>query len=171
MSALSDTARVESCVTGELTEMGNKKKPILAPKKILKKPKHNKKGALLKRCNPPTGRVGGSPLTRLLPDICNGKTSTEVCYERAVAFSQRQMQDIESIAVKLMTELKSMKDIVEEKVLHEAYRCTSMKNDADEVCKARNILAAYLAIFSCLYTFCLLDAAYRLISEHDSDML
>ncbi|KAK1391407.1 hypothetical protein POM88_010463 [Heracleum sosnowskyi] len=133
LSALSDTAGVESCVTGELTEMGNKKKAFLAPKKILKKPKHNNKGALSKRCNPPIGRVSGPPLTRSVPDICNGKTSTEVCYERAIAFSQRQMQDIESIAVKLMTELKSMKDIVEEKVLHEAYHCTSMKKDADEV--------------------------------------
>lgn len=142
MPAPSDTAGVESGVTGKLTEMGNEKQAVIAPKKILKKPKHNKKGASHKRRNPPIGRVGGPLLTRLPPDICNGRTSTEVCQERAIAFSQRQMQDIESIAVKLMTELKSIKDIAEEKLLNEAYRCTSMKDDADEVCKTRNILAA-----------------------------
>ncbi|XP_074380851.1 uncharacterized protein LOC141721699 isoform X2 [Apium graveolens] len=126
LSALSETAGVESCVTGELNEMGNKKKVFIAPKKILKKPKHNKKGALPKRRNPPKGCVGGPQLTRLPPDICNGRTSTEVCQERAIAFSQRQMQDIEAIAVKLITELKSMKDIAEKKILHE-------DEDSDEV--------------------------------------
>lgn len=43
------------------------------------------------------------------------------------------MHDMESLSVKLMSELKSMKDIVEQKLLFEAYRNVSLKNDADEV--------------------------------------
>uniref|UniRef100_M1A2I2 Uncharacterized protein n=1 Tax=Solanum tuberosum TaxID=4113 RepID=M1A2I2_SOLTU len=42
------------------------------------------------------------------------------------------MHDIESLASKLMNELKSMKDMVEDKLLFEAYRTSSLKNDADE---------------------------------------
>ena len=93
------------------------------------------------KCSP-IGRLVGSQPTRLLPGMYKGRSSIEACHERAIAFSQRQMQDIESVAAKLMTELKSMKDMVEEKLLYEAYRSTSMKNDADEVYKARNISAA-----------------------------
>ena len=37
------------------------------------------------------------------------------------------MQDIEGIAMKLMKELKSMKDIVEENLNYEAYPSTSLK--------------------------------------------
>lgn len=47
------------------------------------------------------------------------------------------MHDIESLASKLMNELKSMKDMVEDKLLFEAYRTSSLKNDADEVCYSR----------------------------------
>lgn len=47
------------------------------------------------------------------------------------------MHDMESLALKLMSELKSMKDMVEEKLLFEAYRTSSLKNDADEVCSSR----------------------------------
>lgn len=43
------------------------------------------------------------------------------------------MHDIESLAIKLMTELKSMKDTVEENFLYEACRSTSLKNDVEEV--------------------------------------
>lgn len=43
------------------------------------------------------------------------------------------MHDIESLAVKLVSELKYMKEIVEEKLLFEGYRNASIKNDADEV--------------------------------------
>lgn len=44
------------------------------------------------------------------------------------------MHDFESLAMKLMDELKSMKDMVEEKLLFEAYRNAYLKNEADEVC-------------------------------------
>ncbi|KAK6131187.1 hypothetical protein DH2020_035074 [Rehmannia glutinosa] len=55
------------------------------------------------------------------------------CSESAIAFSKQQMYDMESLAVKLMNELKSMKDIVEQKLIFEAYRNISLKNVADEV--------------------------------------
>jgi hypothetical protein len=41
--------------------------------------------------------------------------------EKAVEFSQRQMQDIENIAAKLMRSLKHMKSIVDETLSSEAY--------------------------------------------------
>lgn len=45
------------------------------------------------------------------------------------------MHDIESLASKLMSELNSMKATIEEKLLFEAYRTPSLKNEADEVIK------------------------------------
>lgn len=53
--------------------------------------------------------------------------------ESAIAFSQRQMQDIENLVVKLMTELKSVKEIAEEASHSGAYLSTQSKYDADEV--------------------------------------
>ncbi|XP_011074527.1 uncharacterized protein LOC105159233 isoform X1 [Sesamum indicum] len=76
--------------------------------------------------------------SRTLPNLSAGCTSIQGCSESAIAFSQRQMQDMESLAVKLMNELKSMKDIVEQKLLFEAYRSASLRSDADEVKSAIN---------------------------------
>ncbi|KAI3737007.1 hypothetical protein L2E82_26999 [Cichorium intybus] len=67
------------------------------------------------------------------PRLSTGCTTVQGCSESAIAFSQRQMHDIESLASKLMSELNSMKAIVEEKLLFEAYRSPSLKNEADEV--------------------------------------
>lgn len=108
-------------------------KAIIWPKKILKKPKHKKTSSPPKKGSPPKGCPEGPHLSRSLPHLSTGCTSIENCSESAIAFSQRQMHDIESLAMKLITELKSMKDIVEEKLLYEAYRSTSLRNDADEV--------------------------------------
>ncbi|PIN06979.1 hypothetical protein CDL12_20467 [Handroanthus impetiginosus] len=77
--------------------------------------------------------VEGPRFSRSLPNPGTGCMSIQSCSESAIAFSQRQMQDMESLAMKLMNELKSMKDIVEQKLLFEAYRNVSLKNDADEV--------------------------------------
>lgn len=162
-SAASDIVGKESYMTDESTGKVTLTKEIFSPKKFLKKPKHNNRGSsprkrcsspkghiegLTKKGSSPKGRIGGSRLTRSLPGLCSGRTSVEACRESVVAFSQRQMQDIESIAVNLMSELKSMKDFIEQKVFDEAFRCTSRKKDADEVWPARNILASHLAIFS-----------------------
>ncbi|KAM7521112.1 hypothetical protein LguiB_020074 [Lonicera macranthoides] len=104
-------------------------KASMTPKEILKKPKNLKKGS------PPKGCLEGPHLSRSFPRLSTGCTSIQGCSESAIAFSQRQMHDIESLATKLMSELKSVKEIVEEKLLYEAYRSTSLKNDADEVKK------------------------------------
>lgn len=58
------------------------------------------------------------------------------CRSRSViAFTQRQMQDFQSLAMKLTTELKSMKDLVKGKFQSEseASVATSANENADEV--------------------------------------
>ncbi|XP_016446257.2 uncharacterized protein LOC107771414 [Nicotiana tabacum] len=115
-----------------------KVKVFIGPKQIAKRWKTEKRGSpskgnLLKQSSPPKGNLEGPRLSRSLPQLNTGCTSITRCSESAIAFSQRQMHDMESLALKLMTELKSMKDMVEEKLLFEAYRTSSLKNDADEV--------------------------------------
>ncbi|XP_057793960.1 uncharacterized protein LOC131010448 [Salvia miltiorrhiza] len=91
-----------------------------------------------KRSKIAKGNLEGPRFSRTLPNLSTGCTSVQGCSESAVAFSQRQMHDMESVALKLMNELKSMKDFVEQKLLFEAYRNASLKNDADEVKSAIN---------------------------------
>lgn len=119
----------------------NQAKVFIGPKQIAKRLKIGKrssppKGNLGKRSSPLKGNLEGPRLSRSLPQLSTG-TSIKRCSESAIAFSQRQMHDIESLALKLMNELKSMKDMVEDKLLFEAYRTSSLKNDADEVCYSR----------------------------------
>ncbi|GJV18706.1 hypothetical protein Tco_1367726 [Tanacetum coccineum] len=45
--------------------------------------------------------------------------------------SDRQMQDIEFLASKLISELNSVRVIAEEKMLYEAYRSPSVKDEVD----------------------------------------
>ncbi|KAL3642105.1 hypothetical protein CASFOL_012920 [Castilleja foliolosa] len=71
--------------------------------------------------------------TRVLSNLSTECTSIQGCSESAIAFSQRQMQDTESLAFKLLDELEIMKGIVEQKLLFEAHRNVSLKSDADEV--------------------------------------
>ncbi|XP_059281129.1 uncharacterized protein LOC132034784 [Lycium ferocissimum] len=116
----------------------NQAKVFIGPKQIARRLKIAKrssppKGNLVKRSSPPKGNLEGPRLSRSLPQLSTGCTSIKRCSESAIAFSQRQMHDIESLTSKLMNELKSMKDMVEEKLLFEAYRTSSLKNDADEV--------------------------------------
>ncbi|XP_055835007.1 uncharacterized protein LOC129903468 isoform X2 [Solanum dulcamara] len=115
----------------------NQAKVFIGPKQIARRLKIGKrssppKGNLGKRSSPLKGNLEGPRLSRSLPQFSTG-TSIKRCSESAIAFSQRQMHDIESLALKLMNELKSMKDMVEDKLLFEAYRTSSLKNDADEV--------------------------------------
>ncbi|KAK4348732.1 hypothetical protein RND71_031487 [Anisodus tanguticus] len=116
----------------------NQAKFFIGPKQIARRLKIGKrssspKGNLVKRSCPPKGNLEGPRLSRSLPQLSTGCTSIKRCSESAIAFSQRQMHDIESLTSKLMNELKSMKVMVEEKLLFEAYRTSSLKNDADEV--------------------------------------
>ncbi|KAL0314714.1 UNVERIFIED_CONTAM: hypothetical protein Sangu_2315800 [Sesamum angustifolium] len=84
------------------------------------------------------GKQSGKKASPVRSDIQSDKVNVnhrqpgQGCSESAIAFSQRQMHDMESLAVKLIDELKSMKDIVEQKLLFEAYRSISLKNNADE---------------------------------------
>ncbi|KAK6115817.1 hypothetical protein DH2020_008086 [Rehmannia glutinosa] len=87
---------------------------------------------LIKKSQNPKLNLEGPRFTRILPNLSTECTSIQGCSESAIAFSQRQMQDMESLAMKLMDELESMKGVVEQKLLFEAYRNVSLKSDADE---------------------------------------
>lgn len=108
-------------------------KAVISSKNVLKRPRSCKKVSPTKKGIAPKGCLDGPRLCRSLPRFSTGCTSIEGCSESAIAFSQRQMHDIESLASKLLSELNSMKVIVEEKMLYEAYRSPSLKNEADEV--------------------------------------
>lgn len=99
-----------------------------SPQKVFISPRIIKKRSKIAK-----GNLEGPHFSRTLPNLSTGCTSIQGCSESAIAFSQRQMHDMESLAEKLMNELKAMKDIVEQKLLFEAYRSTSLKNDADGV--------------------------------------
>ncbi|XP_004238598.2 uncharacterized protein [Solanum lycopersicum] len=134
-----------SCLVDASTSKDSERSPrpkqakvFIGPKQISRRLKIGKrssppKGNLVKRSSPLKSNLEGPRLSRSLPQLSTGCTSMKRCSESAIAFSQRQMHDIESLASKLMNELKSMKDMVEDKLLFEAYRTSSLKNDADEV--------------------------------------
>ncbi|CAH9120768.1 unnamed protein product [Cuscuta epithymum] len=82
---------------------------------------------------PHRGNLDGPLFSRSLPQLSSGSASIDSCSNSAIAFSQRQMHDFESLAMKLLYELKSMKDVVEEKLLFKAYRSVCGKNEVDEV--------------------------------------
>ncbi|CAA3024779.1 Hypothetical predicted protein [Olea europaea subsp. europaea] len=88
---------------------------------------------IIKKSQKYKGNLEDSRFSHAPPNLSTACTSTKSCSASAIAFSQQQMHDTESLAVKLLNELKSMKDIVEEKLLFEAYRKNSLKNDVDEV--------------------------------------
>lgn len=96
---------------------------------LTKKPRNDRKGS------PPKGFCRNPHLSRSLPRVSTAATSIQSCSERAIAFSQRQMHDIEGLATMLTQELKFMKAIVEEKAHSEASPTASSKYDADEVCQ------------------------------------
>lgn len=129
--AISPSTQEKLCLAMESVELCNdvtkfslgklsRRKAVTNPQ-IIQKPKKNQR-------NDESFRISPS-----LPNLSTGCASIKYCSESAIVFSQRQMHDIESLAAKLMSELKSMKDIVEQKLLFEAYRNASLKNDADEV--------------------------------------
>ncbi|PWA82840.1 hypothetical protein CTI12_AA041290 [Artemisia annua] len=104
----------------------------ISPRQLLQRPKICKKASPPKSVEP-KGCLDGPRQCRSLPRLRTGCTSIQGCSQNAIAFSQRQMQDIQSLASKLISELNSMRVIAEEKMLYEAYRPPSAKNEADEV--------------------------------------
>ncbi|KAL5558070.1 hypothetical protein UlMin_034281 [Ulmus minor] len=73
------------------------------------------------------------PLSHAVPGMSTGCTSIESCSQNAVAFSERQMRDIECLATKLTNELKTMKEIAEESLYPETFSARSLKYKAHEV--------------------------------------
>ncbi|KAL8058991.1 hypothetical protein ABFX02_03G058500 [Erythranthe guttata] len=110
------------------TAVNSRRSGQISQRKFVRSPR-----STIKKSQVAKGNFESSRFSRTLPNLSTGCTSVEGCSESAIAFSQRQMHDMESLSMKLMSELKSMKDIVEQKLLFEAYRSVSLKNDADEV--------------------------------------
>ncbi|KZV20189.1 hypothetical protein F511_01046 [Dorcoceras hygrometricum] len=130
--AISPSTREKLCLAMESIEHCNdvkknslgkfsQRKDVTHPRQIIQKP------------NKTTRNDQSSRISRSLPNLSTGCASIKYCSESAIVFSQRQMHDTESLTMRLLSELKSMKDIVEQKLLFEAYRNASLKNDADEV--------------------------------------
>ena len=102
----------------------------IKPKSIMRKAKQDKKGS------PPKGILKVTRPSCSASRVSTECTTAQCCSQSAIAFTQRQMRDIESLAMKLTTELKSMKDIVKRK-LHlesEASAASPARENADEVC-------------------------------------
>lgn len=98
----------------------------IKPKPFMKKAKQEKKGS------PPKGILKVHP-SRTVPHVSSACTTLQRCSQSAIAFTQRQMRDIESLATKLTTELKSMKDIMLGQ-LQPDFDATAATENADEVC-------------------------------------
>ncbi|KAA8528633.1 hypothetical protein F0562_035988 [Nyssa sinensis] len=117
-SAEADFEGAELTINPKGAGQVNRIKLTISPKQTIKKPKNG---------SPLKGIVKDPRLPRSLPHVSTGCTSIQNCSESAIAFSQRQMQDIDCLATKLMKELKFMKDLVEENLDSEAYPTTSLK--------------------------------------------
>ncbi|KAH1057905.1 hypothetical protein J1N35_035970 [Gossypium stocksii] len=97
----------------------------IKPKPFMRRAKQDKKGS------PPKGILKVHP-SRTAPHVSSACTTLQRCSQSAIAFTQRQMRDIESLATKLTTELKSMKDIVLGQLQPELDTTAATEN-ADEV--------------------------------------
>ncbi|XP_071733232.1 uncharacterized protein [Rutidosis leptorrhynchoides] len=131
-STTSDTKDNEPNLQPHQSVPLSQNKVFISSKQLLKRPKNYKKGSPPNNLTP-KGCLDGPRSCRSLPRVSTGCTSIQGCSESAIAFSERQMHDIESLASKLMSELNSMKAIVENKLLFEEYRSTPLNNEADEV--------------------------------------
>ncbi|XP_043707966.1 uncharacterized protein LOC122657355 [Telopea speciosissima] len=97
--------------------------------RIILKPKNEKsKPNLLV----PKGILKSPNVSCAIPHAATESTYVHPHAESAIAFSQRQMHDIECLATKLVKELKFIKDIVEDKLHSEVYTTTSSKYTVDE---------------------------------------
>ncbi|KAF6149758.1 hypothetical protein GIB67_017491 [Kingdonia uniflora] len=62
--------------------------------------------------------------------------------QKIVSFSQRQMHDFEGLATKIITSMKSMKDIIEDKLRANIDSATPSTYTAEEVCKNKRCIYA-----------------------------
>ena len=109
------------------------------PQQITRKRKNDKRGT------PPKIVHKVPNLSGAVPRFSTGCTSIQSCSQSAIEFSQQQMNDFECLAVKLTKELKSMKEILEERLLPEACPASSFKYNVDRV--------SYYTIWKSLFTF------------------
>ncbi|VFR03650.1 unnamed protein product [Cuscuta campestris] len=70
--------------------------------------------------------------SRSLPHFSSGCSSVQLFSASALAFSQQQMHDIESLAGMLLFELRSIKDIVTGKLQYEGCSGESLENELDK---------------------------------------
>lgn len=99
----------------------------IKPRQTIRKQRSSKRGF------PPKAVHKASYLSYAVPRFSTGCTSIQSCTQSAIEFSQQQMKDFECLAMKLTTELQSMKDILEERLLPEACPASSLKYKADRV--------------------------------------
>ncbi|KAL6012357.1 hypothetical protein ACLOJK_002844 [Asimina triloba] len=93
----------------------------------LKKLKYTENGS------PPKGILKSSDVSCMISCTCKDCPLIHGRAEKAIAFSQRQMHDIESLAMKLLKGLKSMKSIVEDALDSRECPSTTSKYTADEM--------------------------------------
>ncbi|KAI3887290.1 hypothetical protein MKW92_008491 [Papaver armeniacum] len=90
------------------------------PDGVLKKRKMNGSAQLI-----PKGILKAPNVSFMVPRHCSEGAPIQTCADKAVSFTQRQMHDIEVLATKLMKQLKSMKEIVEQSLLVETLQTDS----------------------------------------------
>lgn len=108
----------------------------LKPKPAMMKARQDKKGS------PPKGILKVAHPSRSVRRVSGACTTDQCCSQSVIAFTQQQMRDTESLATKLTTELKSMKDIVKRKLQSESETsvATSAKENPDEVWYCKSFL-------------------------------
>ncbi|XP_074273272.1 uncharacterized protein LOC141596896 [Silene latifolia] len=78
------------------------------------------------------GSVNGTQAAQGSQNVDN-ICSVQMCSQKAIAFSKQQVHDIERIATKLVSGLRSMKSIVVDALQHESRTGTKSKYNTDEV--------------------------------------
>nr|XP_019701813.1 uncharacterized protein LOC105032349 isoform X2 [Elaeis guineensis] len=103
---------------------------LLAPERMSKKPKNHGNGSLV---SVNKGILKSPDASCRSPCSCMKSSTFHQQTEKVIEFSQRQMHDIENIAMKLLKGLKSMKNIVEETLCSESRSSLPLKFTADEI--------------------------------------
>ncbi|CAL9186891.1 unnamed protein product [Musa hybrid cultivar] len=118
-------ARISSSLLGP-----KEAKQCLGPEQTNKKPRNQSNGP-----PPPVKKViVKSPETSgRMPCSCMKTSSIHMNMEKAIEFSQRQMHDIERLAMQLLKGLNSMKNIMEETLSSEAHSCLLSEFTAEEM--------------------------------------
>ncbi|KMT19352.1 hypothetical protein BVRB_1g013540 [Beta vulgaris subsp. vulgaris] len=91
-----------------------------------------KKGRYERKLSVINGTVNGlhaSPLLVHAPSTCS---TSQSCSQNAIAFSKQQMVDSERLAIKLLSELQSMKEMVVDTLHSDPRTCTTSRYNADK---------------------------------------